>query len=177
MLSIPNNQLVPIVVFSGVTLYLFLKMKLQGSKQHGRSSWSELERMPRELQTSTLFMNEQSISMNAPVPYHGKVDQVFKTSNGRLIIVDTKSRDSETLFTSDIYQMSVYRFILSRRYGSAVSMYGYLRISKGNYKPEITYLRVRLLGDDAMIHLWHEYNGIREGEYKPECTCGGSLHR
>lgn len=168
-------------VIGGVSLYYFLAFQFRREKSSlpipiPMPQWSELEQMPRELQTSTLVMNEQSVSVSKPVPLHGKIDQLFKTQNGYFILVDTKSREVDAVYSSDIIQLSVYRAILSQKYGSAVSMYAYVRIVRGRFKPKITYRRVRLLGGEAIIHLWREHNDIREGLFKPDCTCGGHLH-
>lgn len=182
--SVYSGELLPAFVIGGVCTFYYLKFRwkalsrtvvAEGSALSSLQEWNEVSLMPKELRDSTLFMNELPVSTDTPVPFHGKVDQVFRTSTGMLILVDTKSRDSVKSYNSDVIQLSVYRFILARTYGSSVAMHAYVRILRGQFKPEVSYVRVQLLGDDAMVHLWREYNDIREGVFQPECTCGGVL--
>jgi hypothetical protein len=141
--------------------------------------WWKKEGMPSELRGATLFLNEQEIRTDLPVPMHGRVDQVFKTPRGVLVPVDTKCRDSGCVFKSDIIQLSVYRVILQHRYGSqyTVSGTGYVRaVTRMGQVQRIRYLPVRLLPERRVVKMWHRYTELKEGRAKGKCTCEGKLH-
>lgn len=84
-------------------------------------AWWKSENMPYELRSATLFLSEQDISTTQPVPMHGRVDQVYKAKNGVLIPLDTKLRQVNHIYESDIIQLSVYRVILSHKYKAPVA--------------------------------------------------------
>lgn len=65
-------------------------------------AWWKSENMPYELRSATLFLSEQDISTTQPVPMHGRVDQVYKAKNGVLIPLDTKLRQVNHIYESDI---------------------------------------------------------------------------
>lgn len=126
-----------------------------------------LKNVPQVLIGATLFLNESPIAITSPLKLHGKVDQVFKTSSGKLIPVDTKQRSKSRWYESDKLQLSVYAMIL-RHLGHDVSWTGYIRIpNDGNP----IYLPIPL-GDDAYVsRAVTLYQAIKSGEIIPNCTC------
>lgn len=122
-----------------------------------RMIWLHEEDMPRVLQNSTIFLNEQEVSIESPIRLHGRVDQVYRTAGDMLIPVDTKTRDRFCVYRSDIIQLSVYGMIL--RYMNAgrykVSGTGYIRVViVQNNGERIKYMPVKLLPDKDIIALY-----------------------
>lgn len=141
--------------------------------------WWDKENMPRELRGATLFLNEQDISTTEPVAMHGRVDQVFKTRKAVLVPVDTKTRSSTCIFKSDIIQLSVYRVLLERKYGSQykVSKKGYVRVVIESGDEEcVRYMPVELMPERKVVGLWHRYTALKTGSAKGKCSCDGNLH-
>lgn len=144
-----------------------------------RILWWRKEGMPLELRSSTLLLNEAEISTREPVPLHGRTDQVFLTDKGKLVLVDTKTRDHFQVYESDIIQLSVYAVILGRCYAGThrVSKTGYVRVVIVKDGRELVrYLRVRLLPERKVIALYQRHGQIVSGLRQRRCTCDGVFH-
>ncbi|EPS8934101.1 hypothetical protein ACVJEA_002742 [Vibrio cholerae] len=140
-------------------------------------AWWKSENMPYELRSATLFLSEQDISTTQPVPMHGRVDQVYQTKNGVLIPLDTKLRQVNHIYESDIIQLSVYRVILSHKYKAPVAKYGYVRtVVETADGDRVRYIKTSLLSEKEVVKLWHRYQSIRSGQVKTSCSCGGKFH-
>ncbi|MBG9433307.1 hypothetical protein I5772_22220 [Klebsiella pneumoniae] len=140
-------------------------------------AWWKSENMPYELRSATLFLSEQDISTTQPVPMHCRVDQVYQTKNGVLIPLDTKLRQVNHIYESDIIQLSVYRVILSHKYKAPVAKYGYVRtVVETADGDRVRYIKTNLLSEKEVVKLWHRYQSIRSGQVKTSCSCGGKFH-
>ncbi|WP_407229578.1 hypothetical protein [Escherichia coli] len=134
-------------------------------------AWWKSENMPYELRSATLFLSEQDISTTQPVPMHGRVDQVYKAKNGVLIPLDTKLRQVNHIYESDIIQLSVYRVILSHKYKAPVAKYGYVRtVVETADGDRVRYIKTNLLSEKEVVKLWHRYQSIRSGQVKTSCS-------
>lgn len=147
------------------------------SKDEDFKFWSQRENLPEELKTAKLFMSEQDISCRSPA-LHGTPDQVFETADGRLIPVDTKTRQHNRVYKSDVIQLSVYRTILSKKYSTRnIAEYGYVRLVVDNpaYGRKIRYAKVMLMSESEIVRLLQSYWSIRKGKVIPTCTCSGKM--
>lgn len=144
------------------------------SSPHPENKWLANEGAPRLLCNSKLVMvePEQDIFCDTPIQLHGRPDTVFRCSNGELVVMDTKTRESNRVFDTDILQLSVYGYIMEKGYGQKVHRYGYVRTIIGRYQPKVSYHKVHLLSAGVIEHLYGEYRAIESGEFKPECVCG-----
>lgn len=125
--------------------------------------------LPDILARAECIMNEADIRTQLPVPLHGRVDQVFRLDDGRLLILDTKTRSRPNAYPSDIVQISVYALILKYR-GHRVSSVALLRFPNVSGVP--VYLPVRLYPEDKIIALYHRYIHLYYSDDLPPCTCG-----
>src|SRR5690606_898880 len=82
---------------------------------------------PCELATATIFLNEQDIELQRPVKIRRRVDQVYLTSKGYLVVVDTKTRSSHRVEITDIDQLSIYGAMLNQLFPYPVLAHGYVR--------------------------------------------------
>jgi CRISPR/Cas system-associated exonuclease Cas4 (RecB family) len=159
MISTPF--LLTAIVFLTLVTWLALR-------SYGRRRWLARESFPADLKLSTLWASEKRLACRYPVPLHGQVDQVFRTPNGALCPVDTKSHSRA--YPSDILQLSVYAFILRhrRRWGVFppvhVTSHGYIRLAGGN---RIRYQRVNLLDDARIIDYHHRYHQLLKNRTSP----------
>ena len=167
-----------IVVITLKLLHYFIKPSHQHTRHVKRpanqAQWEHLENMPDDIRQSTIYLNEEFINSKA---FHGKVDQVFKTTTHQLILVDTKNRKYHAVFKSDIIQLSVYAQILRETVRYTTLDYGYIRtvISAGNREGEVRYIKVDLLTEDCLAEYAAKYRLITKGKVKPICTCGGKI--
>lgn len=114
------------------------------------------------------ILNEQDIRSSSPVPLHGRPDQVFQLSDGRILVFDTKRRDIERVYYSDVVQLSVYATIL-RSQGWNVCKFGVIRIPAS---PTDRLITLNLLPDNKVVSLYLRYQDIRLGRENVRCTCG-----
>lgn len=109
--------------------------------------------MPDELKSAHLVMNEALVRSRDGVDLGARVDQVFATVGGPLVLVETKRRRSLHLRRRDQVQLSGQRYVLLRSRapeaaGKVIAMYGWVRIVWPGRNP--TYRRVTLLPDSVI---------------------------
>lgn len=144
-----------------------------------RTRWLNGERMPRELRTSTLFMSEIDLRISEPRPLHGRVDQVFLTEAKELLLIDTKTRSEFRVYDSDVIQLSAYRLMLDRLYGSKykIPCRAYVRVVVcNNGKEYVQYIPTTLLTEPKVVTLFDRYTLLKLGKVPGRCKCGGALH-
>lgn len=124
-----------------------------------RAAWMAKERMPHDLWMATLVASEEPISAVVPAPLVGKVDQLYQTTMGGLLLVDSKQREQRRIFWRDIVQLSTYRVILlntddERFAGLPVLPRAYVRIAGTR---GVEYVPVGLLDTEQVMALWFEH--------------------
>tara|TARA_R110001583_G_scaffold141929_2_gene294217 strand:- start:1264 stop:1905 length:642 start_codon:yes stop_codon:yes gene_type:complete len=127
-----------------------------------RQHWQSSEGMPDEIKRAKLFMSEENISCLLPTALHGTPDQVYRTSGGDLIPVDTKTGGGR-LYLSHTVQLSVYRTILIGM-GHSVTSYGYVRLVVDR---RVTYKKVELWTPERIVQLKERRDGLKRGDLTP----------
>lgn len=154
------------------------RLDLAYHRRLGRAlHWWRQENMPTELRRAALYLCEEDISTRTPVALHGRPDQVYRTADNTLVLLDTKARKAHRVFPSDIIQLSVYRVILAHSQPLAVAPHGYIRtVVQTTQGEEVRYHKTMLLSTREIIALHRQYNAIRQAAVAAPCTCGGVLH-
>lgn len=150
-----------------------------GDRSLPPSSYDRFERamMPAELATARLVMSEKEMRINRPARFVARVDQVFQTKAGQLVLLESKRRKSSRVFDSDVIELSVQSVVLSRR-GYRIAPHGYVRtVVRG--RP--SYHRVRLYSEDVVLMLRERYLDLLGGAVVPEgprsiAMCRGCAH-
>lgn len=101
---------------------------------HEIYDWLENENMPSEIRDAVIYMNETEIR-NAQ-GFKRRVDQVYLTRLGSLVVVDTKTRNMHRVYQDDIDQVRDYALILASSEPYPVSTKCYIRtvIIRGSQK-------------------------------------------
>lgn len=144
------------------------KLLFSGTKRKAAGLLHTPSTLAEVLSSAELFLNETKIRTTFPVPLHGRVDQVFRLTDGRLLILDTKVRDRERIFLSDQIQLTVYAIIL-KNMGYSVCSMGVIRLVCTG---RTTYKLIPYVPEIQVIHLYHRYLSIAQGLVNPTCTCG-----
>ena len=150
------------VFFTGLKLIIRIARFLNASPSNPSESKPFLgrkysEQMPRELTEGKLFLSESDIATTLPRPIHGRVDQVYEYK-GALVPVDTKVRQSDRIYPSDVAQLSVYKVILENGLKHRVLPYGYIRlIHYGVHGRSVRYKKVKLFSEHRIVSLWECY--------------------
>lgn len=148
---------------------------------------AERSAMPGELAGATLVMSEERRLLRASLGSHqlvAKPDQVFRTGDGRLVLVENKTRQRAIAYDGDIIELSVQAYTLrhsrpANLLRSPVADYAYVR-TVGNGRSK--YVRVNLLGDNALSELADRYVAIRARRRAPSSqsnvnACGKCAYR
>lgn len=120
----------------------------------------ERSRMPAELVTAQLVTSERTFKRRGPRAFFAKVDQGFRTSDNRLVLVETKNRMRVT--TSDIVQLTAQAVAIKSEVGAQlgnVADYAYVRLQLMGGRP--VYRRYSLYSEEAIDRLVDTYHALR----------------
>ena len=129
--------------------------------------------LPKPLRGATLFSNERGLKIAEPIALSGRPDQVWQSTNGSLVVTDTKTRTTTRVYDSDIVQLSAYAYML-RAEGHPVHDTAYVRTPArfgSRYTP------VELLPGAAIEALHARYHAVMAGTTEPRCNAGEALCR
>jgi len=149
-----------------LTIFTIIFIKLRANNRSGKNI--VLTKKPSVLNDAYCLMNETNIKTSIPVPLHGRVDQVFKLKDGRLLLVDSKDRERVLTYPSDIVQLSTYAIILKYK-GYNVCPTAFIRIPIDNNRA--IFIPVKLYSEEIIISLYNRYKAIERGKITPRCTC------
>lgn len=129
------------------------------------TAWTLHENLPRELIGAELVMSEQELTMQRPYPMTGRIDQLYRGTNGLLIPVENKRRRRARVKPEDVVQLSCYAYMLLQGAGGGelrdnIAGYGYVR-TQDNGAP--TYLRARLLSGTVVDRLYVRWVNLYHG--------------
>ncbi|MBF0391666.1 MAG: hypothetical protein HQL38_03190 [Alphaproteobacteria bacterium] len=114
---------------------------------------------PAEIRNGRPVVVEERLSTLRPVPLVVQPDAIYQTADGRLIVVETKTRGEWLVKRGDVVQMSAVRAVVRhcddpRLVGWPVAPYGYVRLVHGD---RVIWEKVDLLPDAAVVNLWLAY--------------------
>ena len=146
-------------------------------RRSAKASFFRKERMPRELAMGRLLLSEEQLFCAAPVPMSGRPDQVYRTTKGVLVLVDTKTRSRPTVYDKDRMQLAAYKVVIENCGrpdvgGRAVRDHGYIRFVCDR---NVSYVRMRLAGTQAVVDLYHRYLSVTRGEVVPTARSRDSM--
>ena len=87
--------------------------------------WEEDENMPQALRAMSLFNSEFKVKWRG---IKGVIDQAYIDLSGRLVLLDTKTRQDNVVKSDDILQLSLYRVLLMGSKNVQISTQGYVRV-------------------------------------------------
>lgn len=174
-----------ILALAGAVLYVLSGRQIQ---QDARTEYDlgERSRMPSELATATLVVSEKNLGATvAGSRIAVRPDQVYRTLEGRVVTVETKTRARVTTYKSDIIEMSLQALAMEDLYPGQVAPYGYVRViirRQGGGTAPPMYVRVNLMSRDKIEALYWRYQGIVDGSIQPTCNpsraaCARCSHR
>lgn len=129
-----------------------------------------------------LVMTESDLHIDHPIPLSGRPDEVYRSPDGTLTPVDTKTRKRAEVYASDRIQLSAYAMLLLEAQHSSlgagqrrVSAYGYLRIRLNSGK--VTWKRVRLLPPKKVVGLYKRRAALEQGRTAPTAAANPAMCR
>lgn len=127
---------------------------------------SERSSMPAELASARLVVSEQTFRRRGRRPFFAKIDQGFKTVDGRLVLVETKNHHQVTV--SDLIQLSAQAIAIASEVGSKygrIADYGFIRLQALNGPP--AYHAYKLYPEHVLDQLVDRYHLLKEQRVSP----------
>jgi hypothetical protein len=84
----------------------------------------DLEWLPTELHQARLVWSEKAFRCQQPLPIAVRIDRVYKSPDGELVLIEFKRRALRRLHLCDVVELSVQRYVLQQ--GGHVSRRAYV---------------------------------------------------
>lgn len=126
--------------------------------------------LPPELKAARLVAVEEDLATDSPYPVVGRPDQVYRIATGEHVPVELKNRDCETVYVTDVAEVSLRAWLL-RRNGWATTGHGYLVINNRRTGKR-TAIRVNLRDDAFCERLIQRHIDVVEGVVPPRRSKG-----
>ncbi|QRD62653.1 hypothetical protein H8Z72_22735 (plasmid) [Xanthomonas citri pv. citri] len=139
-----------------------------GSSRPSRDGYAqERARQPAEIATGELVLSESYLRCDVPRRLGARVDQVYRTTGGILVPVDTKVRYRREVRREDVIELSVQASVLRNtrspdRPRGAVAGWGYVRVAPPD-GGAVTYLKTTLLDDALLVELYERHFELMGG--------------
>lgn len=130
--------------------------------------------LPPALNGAKLFACEKTFFRKAPVHAAAKPDEIWQL-NGKLYIVETKTRKYPNIFDTDRLQIEASAYTVRDRH--QVSDIAWVRII---HERGVSFKQVNLHGDDYIVDMHREIHRIKNGAHATPTTkravCQGCAH-
>jgi CRISPR/Cas system-associated exonuclease Cas4 (RecB family) len=173
-----SAQLLGWMIVVGVLVYVLYRLIWNDRASsgalvtHDMATYESTERpfMPAEIAAGVLVASEQYFRTRYPKPLGAQVDQVYATREGYLVPVETKRRYRNRPTEYDVIELSTQAAVLRTARPKALENYqvatwGYVRVVNELRHP--TYLRVSLLNDEQLVHIYNRYWDLQNGRVHP----------
>lgn len=133
----------------------------------------ELGWMPPELQGATLVYAERLFRAPGRIEITAKVDRVYRRGDGRLVLVELKTRRANRVYLSDVIELSAQRVAIMGQAGEDVAARAYVVVQQesGRRTAQVVSLLDRM-EVDALVE---RRAAILRGTISPRLTCAPTL--
>lgn len=136
--------------------------------RRGDRSW-----MPVELSGATLAYAEQLFRAPGPSNVTAKVDRVYRGRDGRLVLIELKTRRADRTYLSDVIELSAQRVAIAGQTGEDVAAHAYVVSQRPSGRRTIH--KVELLGLAEVNALARRREAILAGIVRPRFACAPVL--
>lgn len=154
-----------LLIFFMATVVIIVIATVVGLEQFKRDGSAVRENawMPPELRAGALLMAEPK-----PLFFHGAVslvakpDRAYRTPDGRIVLVELKTRERHVVYDSDVIELSVQRVVVQANRLGEVSDHGYV-VTQSRFTGDRKTHRVSLLSQAQTIDPAKRYLAIKRG--------------
>ena len=125
--------------------------------------------LPGELKDAELVYSERSFRATRPLRLVARVDRAYRRLDGRIVLVELKTRTVARAYLSDVIELSAQRLALEAQTGERVDNCAYVVVQVNRHAAKIPRM-VRLLAREEVIALAKRRDMILAGEVAPNCT-------
>lgn len=125
--------------------------------------------LPGELGSARLVYAEQLFCSQGPVSIKARVDRVYQTATGELLLVELKTRTVDRVYRSDVIELSAQRVALAGQTGQAVANHAYVLTERPDGR-RAGWHRVKLVDPGHVIALVERREQLLAGSTVPLST-------
>lgn len=130
---------------------------------------------PKELMDAELVHSEKLFGIRQPIALVARVDRVYQTATGQLVLVELKSRRTNFPYLSDVIQLSVQRVAVSGRSTLPVASHGYVLVRSPALLGRLGLHRVELMSGPQVFDLAARREAILDGRVRPNWPVNKNL--
>jgi CRISPR-associated exonuclease Cas4 len=134
-------------------------------RQHDARAW-----LPQELRTAKLAYAERLFRSNGRIRISARVDRAYRDQAGQLTLVELKTRGRDTIYPSDVFELSAQRVALMAATGEAVRERAYVLVERADRDGRRIH-RVDLLTHAQVVALAERRQALLSGEAQARRTC------
>jgi CRISPR-associated exonuclease Cas4 len=118
--------------------------------------------LPEDLRTAKLVYAERLFQSKGLIQVSAKMDRAYRDGAGRLILVELKTRRLDTVYPSDVIELSAQRAALMAATGEAVRAHAYVLVQGTDGQSQQTH-RVELLTEAQVAALAQRRQALLSG--------------
>lgn len=130
--------------------------------------------LPRELRDAQLVYAEETFRADGEFPIVAKLDRGYRDPNGRIILVELKTRGRNRPYLSDVIELSAQRLAVQMQTGERVAEFGFVLVQRpGRVFKSIH--RVDLMASSAVMALAKRREHLLSGHLPPRYACSQGM--
>ncbi len=130
--------------------------------------------LPWELQAAKLAYAERLFRTDGPIRISARVDRVYRDRAGRLTLVELKTRGHDTVYPSDVIELSAQRAAVMATTGETVSAHAYVLVQGVDVQSRRAH-RVELLTEAQVDALAARRQALLSGEIPERRACADGI--
>jgi len=131
-------------------------------------------RLPPELRSACLVYSECLFQSTGSVSISARVDRVYRSAAGVLVLVELKTRTAHRAYRSDVIELSAQRVALMAQMGESVADHAYVLTERPDGLRTGCH-RVRLMEPVDLNALVARREKLLAGEVEPQPTCAPGM--
>lgn len=132
--------------------------------------------LPPELRGARLVYTERLFRTGGPTSISARVDRVYCSAAGALVLVELKTRVANRTYLSDVIELSAQRLAVMAETGSAVSNYAFVLTEWPDGRKTGCH-RVMLIPHIDLLALATRRQDLLAGVVEPRPTCSPGMCR
>lgn len=145
----------------------FVAAVLFAWRRRGGLGAGELASRPRELEGAWLVYMEKQFRSRSPISLVARLDRAYRLPNGRIVLVELKTRWADRAYLSDIIQLSAQKLALESQTGEVVEPYAFVTVLQPTHRRRWQSHRVMLLDAGQLLALARRREAILAGRVAP----------
>jgi CRISPR-associated exonuclease Cas4 len=122
---------------------------------------------PHELKAAHPVYMERQFRSRGPISIVARLDRAYRLQNGRIVLVELKTRAGDRAYPSDIIQLSAQKLALEGEAGEEVESYAFVTVLRPDHPRRWRSHRVTLLDSSQLQALARRREAVLDGRATP----------